>query len=42
MPKGLEGDGIVRVGAKLKKFAPILVLYETAKNNFKTIYNKES
>lgn len=42
LPKGLEADGIVKVGAKLKKLTPVLVLYETAKNSFKTFYNKES
>lgn len=30
------------MGAKLKKFCPILVLYEISKKSFKTFYNKES
>lgn len=42
MPQTLDGDGVCRVGAKLKKFCPILVLYEISKKCFKTFYNKES
>ena len=40
LPKGLEVDGICKVGTKLKKLTPVLVLFETAKNSFKTFYNK--
>lgn len=40
MPKGLDLDGICKVGTKLKKLCPVLVLYEVSKNTFKTFYNK--
>jgi hypothetical protein len=33
---------MIKVGVKLRKFCPVLVLYEVAKKNFKTFYNKES
>lgn len=33
---------MIKVGAKLRKFCPILILYEVAKKTFKTFYNKES
>jgi hypothetical protein len=36
----MESDGIIKVGAKLKKLAPVLILYEVAKKSFKTFYNK--
>lgn len=35
LPEGLDSDGIVRVGAKLKKGSPILVLFDVAKKTFK-------
>ena len=40
MPDGLDADGICKVGAKLKKLCPVLVLYDTTKNEFKKFYNK--
>jgi len=40
LPRGIQADGMCRVGIKLKKFTPVLVLYETAKKGFKTFYNK--
>lgn len=40
LPQGMESDGIIRVGAKLKKFSPLLVVYEVAKKSFKTFHNK--
>lgn len=40
MPKGLQADGICKVGVKLKKLSPVLVLYETSKSSFKTFYSK--
>ena len=40
LPSGMESDGIIRVGAKLKKLSPILVVYEVAKKEFKTFRNK--
>jgi len=42
LPQGMESDGIIRVGAKLKKLSPLLVVYEVAKKSFKTFHNKES
>jgi hypothetical protein len=42
LPPNMESDGIVRVGAKLKKLSPILIVYEVAKKTFKTFFNKES
>jgi DNA-directed RNA polymerase I subunit RPA2 len=42
IPPNMESDGVVRVGAKLKKMTPLLILYEVAKKSFKTFYNKES
>ena len=42
MPKGLDADGVIKVGVKLRKFVPVLVLYETSKKDFKTFFNKES
>jgi len=38
--QGLEKDGLVRVGAALKKGSPILVLFDIAKNSFKEFRNK--
>lgn len=35
LPEGLDKDGMVRVGAALKKGSPILVLFDIAKNSFK-------
>jgi hypothetical protein len=40
LPKGLDIDGICKVGIKLKKLSPMIVLYETLKNSFKTFYSK--
>lgn len=42
IPQSIESDGIIRVGAKLRKMSPVLILYEVAKKSFKTFYNKES
>lgn len=41
IPQYMESDGLIKVGAKLKKMSPILILYEVAKKSFKTFYNKE-
>lgn len=40
LPSGLDADGICKVGSKLKKLCPVLVLYDTTKNEFKKFYNK--
>ena len=40
LPPEIQSDGMIRVGAKLKKFCPVLVVYEVAKKAFKTFYNK--
>jgi len=40
LPPEIQSDGMIRVGAKLKKFCPVLVVYEVAKKTFKTFYNK--
>jgi DNA-directed RNA polymerase I subunit RPA2 len=32
LPEGLDADGICKVGAKLKKLCPVLVLFDTTKN----------
>ena len=42
MPKGLDVDGICPVGTKLKRFTPVLALYETSKKAFKVFRNKQS
>ena len=42
IPKNLQSDGMIKVGAKLKKLTPVIVLYEVAKKTFKTFFNKES
>lgn len=42
LPQGVQSDGVIRVGAKLKKLSPVLVLYEVAKKDFKIFRNKES
>lgn len=42
IPQFIESDGVIKVGAKLKKMSPVLILYEVAKKSFKTFYNKES
>ena len=41
IPAHMQSDGIIRVGAKLHKMSPVLILYEVAKKSFKTFYNKE-
>ena len=42
LPKGIDPDGLAKVGIKLRKLTPVLVLYEVGKKSFKTFYNKES
>jgi DNA-directed RNA polymerase I subunit RPA2 len=42
IPQQIQSDGIIKVGAKLKRMSPVLILYEVAKKAFKTFYNKES
>jgi hypothetical protein len=42
IPPNIEADGLTKVGAKLRKMSPVLILYEVAKKSFKTFYNKES
>lgn len=42
LPAQIDSDGICRVGAHLRKYSPLLVLYDVAKRTFKTFYNKES
>ena len=40
IPPNVEADGLTKVGAKLRKMSPVLILYEVAKKSFKTFYNK--
>lgn len=40
IPQYIEADGIIKVGAKLKKMSPVLILYEVSKKAYKTFYNK--
>jgi hypothetical protein len=40
LPTEIQSDGMIKVGAKLKKFCPVLVVYEVSKKAFKTFYNK--
>jgi hypothetical protein len=40
LPPEIQSDGLCKVGIKLKKFCPVLILYEVAKKSFKTFYNK--
>lgn len=42
IPQQIESDGVIKVGAQLKKMSPMLILYEVSKKTFKTFYNKES
>lgn len=40
LPPEIQSDGMIKVGTKLKKFCPVLVVYEVNKKAFKTFYNK--
>ena len=40
LPASIESDGIIKIGTRLRKMMPVIVLYELGKKSFKTFFNK--